>query len=225
MRILTEELATEQARKPTDAADAERQKANIESLQREIGSANGAPQPAPKPALPGASLGTKPLDPRYDPEKQRALAAAKAGGKVEGTNQANSQNQLPQLEAQTQQSLRLVDELLAHPGKKMAVGSASMLGIKHIPGTPAADFANRLDQIKGGQFMTAYQTLKGGGQITEVEGKKATDAIARMNASSSIAEFDKAAREFKDVLTSGLARAKQQAAVVQSPGTPRIVDW
>ena len=64
--------------------------------------------------------------------------------------------------------------------------------------------------------MQAYQGLKGGGQITEVEGKKATDAISRMNTAASEPEFRKAVEDFQTVIKQGLYRAKAKAGGKQS---------
>lgn len=94
-----------------------------------------------------------------------------------------------------------------------------MFQIQKIPGTSAKDFDIRLDQLKGKQFLQAFESLKGGGQITEVEGKKATDAIARMDAAGTEEEFIAAAREFQTIIRQGVARAKQKAGVV-SPQLP-----
>ena len=89
-----------------------------------------------------------------------------------------------------------------------------------IPGTEAADFTVLLDQIKGKQFLEAFETLKGGGQITEVEGRKATEAMARMNTAQSENEFKAALQEFKGIVQQGVERAKQKAA----PQTRRATD-
>ena len=62
--------------------------------------------------------------------------------------------------------------------------------------------------------MEAYKTLKGGGQITEIEGKKATAAMTRMDTSQSEAEFVKAAREFQEIIRGAVARVGAQAAGV-----------
>ena len=95
-----------------------------------------------------------------------------------------------------------------HPGFESAVGVSipKALGAGFIPGTETTDFNARLDQLKGGAFLQAFETLKGGGQITEVEGKKATAAITRMNTAQSEAEFIAAAREFRDAVEAGMAK-------------------
>ena len=139
-------------------------------------------------------------------------SAAVAGGKVEGKSEASSKLALPQVEAEVKQTTDLVDALVKHPGKKFAVGLPSVAGTQFIPGTPGADFKTRLDQITGKQFLAAYETLKGGGQITEIEGKKATDAMSRMKSASSQKAFDEAADEYKATMQGVLTRARTRAA-------------
>jgi hypothetical protein len=114
--------------------------------------------------------------------------------------------------AKAEQTIKQIDDLLAHPGFESSVGMTMMPGMRFIEGTKEADFMGRLDQLKGGAFLQAFETLKGGGQITEVEGKKATDAITRMNKSQSEREFKTAAKEFQDVIRAGVERAKIKAA-------------
>jgi hypothetical protein len=165
--------------------------------------APGAP-PAPVPPAP-------PLPAAVDPDLQRRLAAAKAAGAAEGESTAKARADLPRAAAQSDELLRLTDELLKHPGLETSVGKSSMLGAQKIPGTDARDFTIRLDQIKGKQFLEAFQSLKGSGAITETEGRKATEAIARMDTSSSEAEFKQAVRDFQDVVRAGLERSRARA--------------
>lgn len=143
-----------------------------------------------------------------DPTAQGAIAGAKASATAEGKGGAEARMNAPKVISQGEETIRLVDDLLKAPGFKQAVGGSRLMGVQNIPGTAAKDFDVRLDQLKGKQFLQAFETLRGGGQITEVEGKKATDAIARMNASGSEEEFTKAAREFQDVIRAGIERAK-----------------
>lgn len=165
---------------------------------------------------------------QYDPSLQGQLAGAKASGKTLGESQTQAQIDLPQVVAQGEETVKLVDDLLTSPGFKQAVGTSRLMGIQNIPGTAAKDFDVRLDQLKGKQFLQAFQSLKGGGQITEVEGKKATDAISRMNAASSEKEFENAAREFQGIIRQGVERAKGKTGASQ-PSVPatqgRVVDF
>ena len=101
---------------------------------------------------------------------------------------------------------KLIGDSKPHEGFYDAVGATWKPGAQYVPGTDASDFKARLEQLLGGAFLEAYKTLKGGGQITEVEGKKATAAITRMNLSQSEKEFVAAAQEFKSAVESGMRK-------------------
>lgn len=153
-----------------------------------------------------------------DPRLQGQIAQSKETGKTIGETVTKAQFDLPQAIAQGQQTIKLVDDLLKAPGLNTATGLSSKIDPRnYIPGTDAKDFGIRLDQLKGQQFLQAYETLKGSGQITEVEGKKATDAISRMNQASSTPEFIKASKEFQSVIRLGTNRAKMRAGNVTLP--------
>ena len=80
-----------------------------------------------------------------------------------------------------------------------------------------------LDQLGGAAFLQAFESLKGGGQITEVEGKKATDAMARLNRAQSDGEFELALRELREIMTAGY---KRLAGVDYStPDSSPVLRW
>lgn len=155
-----------------------------------------------------------------DPALQGAIAGSKAVASTEGKLRTEARLDAPKAIQQGEDSIRLVDELLKAPGFKQAVGASRLLQLQRVPGTAAKDFDIRLDQLKGQQFLQAFESLKGGGAITEMEGKKATDAIARMDAAGSEQEFVKAAKEFQDVIRMGVNRAKNAAGSAQ-PAQPK----
>ncbi len=142
---------------------------------------------------------------KYEPdiEGNKKKAASDAEFK------AKAQQNLPQVLDNAEYLNTQLDGLLNAPGKKQAVGASSILPI--LPGTDAADFKARLEQINGEQFLQAFTSLKGGGQITEIEGKKATDAIARMQTSQTEPEFDKSVKEFKTIVEKATKRARAAA--------------
>jgi hypothetical protein len=158
-----------------------------------------------------------PLPPAADPEVQKRVAAAKAAGEAEGEATAKAQADLPRATAQSQELLQLTDDLLKHPGLEQAVGASSVLGVQRIPGTDARDFMVRLDQVRGKQFLEAFSALKGSGAITEQEGKRATEAIARMDTSSSEKEFRQAVRDFQKVVRDGMERTRARAGAGAAP--------
>jgi hypothetical protein len=146
-----------------------------------------------------------------DPSLQGQIADAKAGGKVTGEKTAEAVINLPQVLAQADETIKLVDELVNHPGLKTAVGTSSAFQLQRIPGTQAKAFMIRLDQLQGKQFLQAFESLKGAGQITEMEGEKATKAMSRMQAGSTEEEFIKASREFQEIIRNGVERARRKA--------------
>lgn len=112
----------------------------------------------------------------------------------------------------------LLEKVKTHPGRQYATGKSSIL--PKVPGTEPANFQVLLDQLQGQQFMQAYETLKGGGQITEIEGRKATDAMARMNPRQSEEAFLQGVSEFQNIVRSAKERAAAKIQPADSPSTP-----
>ena len=159
-----------------------------------------------------------------DPTLQGNIADAKATGTERAKNLVEAQAEAPKVVQQAEYTEKLVNDLLAHPGKKMAVGMSSINPMNYIPGTDGKDFRVRLEQLQGQQFMQAFESLKGGGQITNVEGDKATRAISRMQTAQSEEEFDTAAKEFLGVVKLGAQRAKNKAGPSAHSAGPSIDD-
>jgi hypothetical protein len=73
------------------------------------------------------------------------------------------------------------------------IGKAKSL----IPTTEAGALALRIDQIKNQAFLGVYQDiLKGGGQISNIEGTKASAAQTRLNQATTPKEFRAALQDF-----------------------------
>lgn len=106
-----------------------------------------------------------------------------------------------------------------HPGFEGVVGMG-VPGVRFIPGTQAASFDALFEQIKGAAFLKAFDDLRGGGSITVTEGDKATAAMTRMNRSQSEIEFVRAAREFRDILRAGIARADKRYTALTGEAPP-----
>jgi len=109
------------------------------------------------------------------------------------------------------QTLQNIDGVLKHPSIGMGTGMTSALNA--IPGTSGYDFSLRVDQLKGQAFLQAFNTLKGAGAITEVEGTKATAAIARLNTRLSTADFKAAVQELRDIVAGAQERAKAKMPI------------
>jgi hypothetical protein len=147
----------------------------------------------------------------------RDIAAATREATLEGTRLKNeelrgklddSRRQRQAGESSIAAQIGVIDKALAHPGRTTATGLSSVADPRNfVPGTDASDFRAVLDQIGGAAFLQAFESLKGGGQITEVEGKKATDAIARLSRSQSDKEFEQSLNDLRSVMTAGYKRS------------------
>ena len=127
-----------------------------------------------------------------------------------------AQQGLPQYISDANRELNVINQLLEHEGFEYIYGAGSYL--PKIGGTPLADAGALRDQIGGAAFLKAFESLKGGGQITEIEGQKATAAMTRLqNERISPAAARKAAAELQEVIRSGIERAKAQSGGVYNP--------
>lgn len=162
-----------------------------------------------------------------DPAFQQSMAAARATGEAIAKGDVAAVQALPKVIGRAEEGIRLLDELVGkrdsktgqllkgekpHPGFETSVGATWLPGARFVPGTDAASFMSRFDQIKGASFLEAFESLKGGGAITEKEGQKATDAINRMSTSSDEKEFIRAAMDLQDVIRKGVQNAQSRAS-------------
>jgi hypothetical protein len=147
---------------------------------------------------------------------QGAQAGAEAGAKISGASQAQAVIDLPKVVDNAGTAVKTVQELLVHPGFKSSVGMG-IPGAKYVAGTPQADFRSRLDQVQGGAFLTAIDTLRGTGAITEVEGTKATSAKNRMSTATSEKEFQSAAKDYLDIIEQGVKQIYIKAGKSYAP--------
>jgi hypothetical protein len=77
----------------------------------------------------------------------------------------------------------------------------------------------KINQLQGGAFLQARQALKGGGAITDYEGRKAEEAYTRLSQAQNLDDFKKALDDFNFYTQQGLAKLQAQAGQ-QRLGTP-----
>lgn len=77
---------------------------------------------------------------------------------------------------------------------------------QNIPGTVSKRFGARADQLNGQAFLQAFESLKGAGQITEIEGLKATQAIGRLDTAQRPEDYAQALKELRELLMLGASR-------------------
>ncbi|TBG68058.1 transglycosylase SLT domain-containing protein [Rhizobium leguminosarum] len=142
-----------------------------------------------------------------------------AQGSTEGKAAGEAVSSLPADLMQADQTIKNINELLTSKGLNSIVGSVDQFRPSWTMGADGRDALTRLKQLQGGAFLQAYGLLKGGGQITEVEGGKAQDAMARMDRSLDEPHFRAALKDFRDAVEQGVAKMKQRAKVA-APSTP-----
>jgi hypothetical protein len=163
-----------------------------------------------------------------DPVFQAKMAQAKTQGELIAKSDIAAVQMLPKIETIASETLKNIDEMIGdskivngklvegkkkpHPGFSTAVGASILPGSRFVPGTNASDFQTRFDQVKGESFLQAFESLKGGGSITNIEGEKGTAAINRMSLAQSEKEFVQAANDLKDIIKIGMSNAKKRAA-------------
>ena len=137
-----------------------------------------------------------------------------AQGAAEGRATGEAIAQLPAAQLEVEKFSSQIDNLISHPGMSGVIGVPNLANL--VPGTPESDFAAMLEQVQGGAFLQAMESLKGGGQISEIEGNKATQAIIRAQKAQSEDAFVSAMLEAKYWAQRGFEVAQKKAGVAAS---------
>lgn len=143
-----------------------------------------------------------------DPSALFNQNAAKSGGTAAGTV-AEAQ---PVTDANFQSIMNTLGEF-EKPEVKSQAGRA--LGMSsYLPTIPGynSDFRSRVGQLNGQAFLQAFNTLRGGGAITETEGAKATQAILRAQQANTEPEFYNALGEAKEIFTRAYQATSKRGA-------------
>jgi hypothetical protein len=148
-------------------------------------------------------------------------AAGEASGKTLGEARATAQLDLPRVENNANQAILAIRELKQSPGLPGIFGVQGRF--PNFPGSAASDAQARLEQIQGKTFLEAFNTLKGGGAITETEGAKATNAIARLQKAQSVEAAVQALTELEEVIATGVEVARRKASGTKSRPAQRDV--
>ena len=84
------------------------------------------------------------------------------------------------------------------------------------------DLKVKVDQLSGTAFLQAFDILRGGGAISQIEGTKATDAIARLRRTQSPQAFKEALYEFADVVRRGVEKSMADLSALPQLQTPTL---
>lgn len=137
---------------------------------------------------------------------------------AEGKNLAEAKVNLPKAEESANNALSTIDSLANDPYLNSMVGSVE--GRMPNLTSDAARVQGKMDQINGQSFLQAFNMLKGGGAITEIEGQKATQAMARLNTAQSEKDYREALGDLRMIIQTGLQRARVAAGMQTQGPTP-----
>ena len=151
------------------------------------------------------------VSPELIAENKALIDSTVESEKIKAKDKAAAVTSLPEDRLKAEMMVEKIDQLVNHPGMSDVVGIQSVGSLLGFPGTDAQDFKALLEQVQGGTFLEAFKALKGGGTITEVEGKKAEQALARLQTAQSEDAFKKAAKEFQ-IEVQKLLQLKEQSA-------------
>jgi hypothetical protein len=121
------------------------------------------------------------------------------------TEVAAVESQKSAFAATAEDSMRLIDSVIKDPALPSITG---ILQGRIPPLTQAGtNLLAKVEQLQGQAFLQAFESLKGGGAITEREGLAAQNAIARLQRTQDEAAFTAALKELNAVLDRGRRRA------------------
>lgn len=117
---------------------------------------------------------------QMDPTRQGAVKEAEAAGKERGEAAGKAEAGAETAVATYDKTIGIINELINHPGRKAGTGASSVFNA--VPGTQAYDFAKKLEQLSGQNFLTEIQRMKGQGALSDAEGRRLEAAAAALDA-------------------------------------------
>lgn len=156
----------------------------------------------------------------FDNEQAGAKEKAKAEGKGEGIQIVDQRAAIQGVSNMFNSSKALIAKLYNHPGMAAAVGSISGLApiTSFNKDNPAKEFITLHNQLAGKIFLAAFAGLKGGGQITEIEGQKATEALSNVNRQLDPPAYRDALEQYLLDLQSQVLRLEEELQLMISRG-------
>lgn len=148
-----------------------------------------------------------------EPKDLRGAEREKEIGTAEGKGMAAAAGDI----AAAETALAYIDSLKKHPGRPAGTGASSWTG--YIPGTDAKEFQIEVSRLGSGAFMTAIQSLRGLGALSNAEGQTATQAVAALATEGTEEGFLKRLKEYEDLVNIGLERARKRSEGVHSADT------
>lgn len=130
-----------------------------------------------------------------------------AGAREEAKSQVQSTNGMQTLIDGAQTKLELINRIRSSSALDSVTGLIQGSVDPRALGQDGADLAALIDQLRSQAFLQAFESLRGGGAITEIEGQKATDAIANLSRVQSKEAFLAQLATLENTLLRGIASA------------------
>jgi len=159
----------------------------------------------------GDVLSELPINLGPDKELDYLAEAAKrtSAGTTAGKFIAEAKTLYPAMNEKQKELDKTVNFIKNHKGLDAGTGLSTYLDVSnYTPGTEAYNFRTYAKQAQGKVFEAAYDSLKGGGTITEFETQAMADAMARMDTATSKEEYLKAVDDFVSAQKRGLDLTK-----------------
>lgn len=157
------------------------------------------------------------------PKNNREAAAETAAGSAEGKAEVDKEQAAPQVIERADEGLRIIDGILNDPALPSVVGKIQgrmspegMSGV--LMSQEGVNLVTRMEQLEGQAFTNAFESLKGGGQITEREGQAATRAIANLSRLQDENAYAQSLGYLRTLLENAKRRAKGETVGETLPG-------
>ena len=158
-------------------------------------------------------------DGSYEKWMMESGKGAAAAGKIDAKTLAENREAFTKQITNYTTASRLINEISNDPNLANVTGKIQGLIKADTPaGLVAFDgeqinLIKTIDNLQNSVFLEAFQSLKGGGQITELEGEKAQAAIVNLSRQRTTEGFLKALQDYQSVLDIGISRAKEGITV------------
>lgn len=183
------------------------------------GANGGAPAAFVALDMQAQAAGFVPGTPEYKEFMATRGAGLQAQAKVEGEAAGEAVTGLGGAVAKAQRAIDLIDSIAEDPALPSITGMIQGSLPPALGGGQAGiDLNAKILQLQGTAFLEAFESLKGGGAITEIEGTKAEQAIARLQRAQSTEAYQAALSDLRGVIESGMNRAKEKAAKAGGEG-------
>lgn len=184
------------------------QAASLSQAERHFGQSQGLAQQ--KFALDQLRTAME-MDPKYQASKAGMIAAGRESGKLK----AQASDALPGSMGTFAETLNLSDELKNHPALETMTGTSRFFGNAKaiVGGNKEADFKAKFDQATGKQFLSAIESMRGFGALTEREGDKMQSSASAMSLATNAEDFRKAQDSYQQALLAGVRKIAAKAGI------------